>query len=102
MPSRRATRQVVSPSGTSVAVEARGDVFIASIDSGAHARNLTNTPALAERTVSWSADGSRVGYLSEASGEYQFIVRAADGTTPTACAPVCATGTLRSRLSAVR
>ena len=39
-----------------------------------------NTPALAERTVSWSADGSRVGYLSEASGEYQFVVRAADGT----------------------
>ncbi len=64
----------------SIAVEARGDVFIASTDSSARARNLTNTPALAERTVSWSADGSRVGYMSEASGEYQFVVRAADGS----------------------
>jgi tricorn protease len=80
MPSRRAVRQAVSPAGTSVAVEARGDVFIAPTDSGGRARNLTNTPALAERTVSWSADGSRVAYLSEASGEYQLIVRAADGS----------------------
>src|SRR4029079_9683741 len=64
MPARRAVRQALSPSGTSVAVEARGDVFIAATDSGARARNLTNTPALAERTVSWSADGSRVAYLS--------------------------------------
>ena len=80
MPSRRATRQVVSPSGTNVAVEARGDVFITSTDSGAKARNLTNTPALAERTVSWSTDGSRVAYLSEASGEYELVIRAADGS----------------------
>ena len=83
MPARRAARQVPSPSGTSVAVEARGDVFIAPTDSGARARNLTNTPALAERTVSWSADGSRVAYLTEASGEYQLVVRAADGSGQT-------------------
>ena len=57
--------------------------FIAPTDSGARARNLTNTPALAERTVSWSADGSRVAYLSEASGEYQLVVRAADGSGQT-------------------
>src|SRR5262249_39266581 len=46
------------------------------------ARNLTNTPGVAERDPSWSPDGKRVAYLSDESGEYVLHIRDARGEGP--------------------
>ena len=59
--------------GTRVALEARGEIFIkASGDQGA--RNLTRSAAAHDRNPAWSADGSQLAWLSDASGEYQLFV----------------------------
>jgi tricorn protease len=61
-----------------VAVGARGEALV--FDPAKNeARNLTQTPGVAERYPTLSPDGRRVAYFSDESGEYQLHVRAADG-----------------------
>ncbi|MSR62192.1 MAG: peptidase S41 [Planctomycetes bacterium] len=66
------------PSGKRVLVSARGDVWSVPAKDGSP-RNLTRTSGVAERDGSWSADGKWVAYLSDASGEYEVVLAAADG-----------------------
>ena len=68
----------VSPSGTHVAIEARGDIWTAPVKEGTP-RNLTHSSGTAERSPAWSPDGRWIAYLSDATGEYEIYVTQSDG-----------------------
>lgn len=69
----------ISPTGMRAVFEARGEVFTVPAENGV-VRNLTRTTGSAERTPMWSPDGRWIAYFSDASGEYEITVRAADGS----------------------
>ncbi len=68
----------VSPTGKRAVVEFRGEIVTVPAKKG-DARNLTRTPGVHERSPSWSPDGSKIAYFSDASGEYALVVEAQDG-----------------------
>ncbi len=68
----------VSPSGARAAFEFRGEIVTVPAEKG-DPRNLTQTPAVHERSPIWSPDGKSIAYFSDASGEYELHVRAQDG-----------------------
>ncbi len=69
----------ISPSGKQAVLEARGEVFSLPAEHGV-VRNLTRTSGIAERHPEWSPDGKRIAYFSDRSGEYELVVRPADGS----------------------
>jgi tricorn protease len=71
----------ISPTGARILVEAHGDIFTLPAEKG-DTRNLTRTPASAERDPAWSPDGKSIAYFSDASGEYQLYLRDQDGLRP--------------------
>ncbi len=71
----------ISPTGARAVFEARGDIFTAPAEKG-DIRDLTNTPGVAERDPSWSPDGTKIAYFSDASGEYALHLRAQNGLGP--------------------
>jgi len=68
----------IGPSGKRLLVSARGDVWSVPAKEGSP-RNLTRTSGVAERDGTWSPDGKWVAWLSDASGEYEVVLAAADG-----------------------
>ncbi len=68
----------LSPSAKRAVIEARGELFSVPAEKG-DVRALTNTPGARERDPVWSPDGKWIAFLSDASGEYQAHVIAADG-----------------------
>ena len=68
----------VSPSGKRAVVEFRGEIVTVPAEKG-NVRHLTETPGIHERSPSWSPDGKRIAYFSDASGEYQLHVRSSEG-----------------------
>ncbi len=68
----------ISPSGARALFEARGEIFTAPAEKG-DCRNLTGTPAAAERDPAWSPDGRWIAYFSDASGEYELELREPTG-----------------------
>jgi len=72
---------VSSPTGVRAAFEARGDIFTVPAKKG-DARNLARTDGVHERYPAWSPNGSRIAYLSDASGEYQLMIQDQMGTKP--------------------
>lgn len=64
----------ISPSGIRAVFEAHGDIFTVPAKKG-DIRNITRTPSIHERYPSWSPDGKWIAYLSDASGEYQLMLR---------------------------
>jgi tricorn protease len=68
----------LSPSGVRVAFEAHGEILTAPAEKG-DIRNLTSSPAVAERDPAWSPDGQSVAYFSDESGEYQLHIRSQRG-----------------------
>jgi tricorn protease len=69
--------QSISPSAKRVAFAARGEIFTVPAEQG-NTRNLSRTPSARELDVEWSPDGSRIAYLSDASGSYELYVRPSD------------------------
>jgi tricorn protease len=64
----------LSPTGVRAVFEARGEILTVPAEKG-DARNLTNSPGVADRDPAWSPDGKRVAYFSDESGEYLLHVR---------------------------
>jgi tricorn protease len=71
----------VSPGGERVAIVARGDVFSVPVEHGI-TRNLTQSSSAHEREAAWSADGKRLAYVSDRSGEEEIYVQSQDGSDP--------------------
>jgi len=71
----------LSPTGTRAAFEARGDIFTVPSEKGDF-RNLTQSSGAHDRGPTWSPDGTRIAWLSDASGEYQLMIGEPTGVTP--------------------
>jgi tricorn protease len=68
-----------SPTGKRAVFQARGDVFTVPAEFGP-VLNLTRSSGSAERYPRWSPDGKTLAYWSDRSGEYELMLRPADGT----------------------
>ena len=68
----------LSPSGARAVFEAWGEIFTVPTDKG-DVRNLTRSPAVADRDPSWSPDGKSIAYFSDESGEYALTIRDQSG-----------------------
>lgn len=68
----------LSPTGQRAVFEAHGEIFTVPAEKG-DIRDLTRTPAVAERDPAWSPDGKSIAYFSDESGEYALHVRAQEG-----------------------
>jgi tricorn protease len=64
----------LSPKGARAVFEARGEIFSVPTDKG-DVRNLTRSPAVADRDPSWSPDGKSIAYFSDERGEYELVIR---------------------------
>lgn len=69
----------LSPSGKRIILEARGDIFTVPVEHG-DVRNLTQTPAAADRRPVWSPEGDKVVWFSDEGHQgYRLIVADQDG-----------------------
>lgn len=68
----------ISPSGVRAVFEAWGEIFTVPTDKG-DIRNLTHSPAVADRDPAWSPDGKSIAYFSDESGEYELCIRDQNG-----------------------
>src|SRR5438309_5071561 len=68
----------ISPSGARAVFEAWGEIFTVPTDKG-DIRDLTRSPAVADRDPSWSPDGKSIAYFSDESGEYELCIRDQNG-----------------------
>ncbi len=71
----------LAPGGKRAAIIARGDLFTVPAEKGA-ARNLTQSSGAHDREAAWSADGSKIAFISDASGEDQLYLVDQKGETP--------------------
>ena len=69
---REVTEQAVSPDGKTLAVIARGEVFVRSTEEGRPTRRVTFTPGR-ERGLAWSPDNRVLYFASDDSGTSQIV-----------------------------
>jgi tricorn protease len=67
--------QNLATNGKTLTLEARGEVFLVSLDGKSRPVNLTGTPGARERLPVLSPDGSRVAYVSDQEGNYDLYVK---------------------------
>ena len=75
---RRIQNFGISPTGARAVFEAWGEIFTVPTDKG-DIRNLTHSPAVADRDPAWSPDGKSIAYFSDESGEYELCIRDQNG-----------------------
>jgi tricorn protease len=68
----------LSPAGERALIVARGDVMTLPLEHGV-TRNLTRSSGSHDREASWSADGQRVVYVSDSSGEEEVWLEDQNG-----------------------
>jgi tricorn protease len=68
----------ISPTGARAVFEAHGEIITVPAEKG-DARNITNSPAVADRSPAWSPDGKSIAYFSDASGQYELKIDNQDG-----------------------
>jgi tricorn protease len=68
----------LSPTGARAVFEAWGEIFTVPTDKG-DIRNITRSPAVADRDPAWSPDGKSIAYFSDESGEYELAIRDQSG-----------------------
>jgi tricorn protease len=68
----------ISPTGARAVFEAWGEIFTVPTDKG-DIRNITHSPAVADRDPAWSPDGKFIAYFSDESGEYDLAIRDQNG-----------------------
>ena len=66
---RQVSEAVLSPDGKTMAVIARGEVFVRSTEEGRPTRRVTNTYGR-ERDLTWSPDGRVLYFSSDEDGQY--------------------------------
>jgi tricorn protease len=71
----------ISPSGVRAVFEAHGDIFTVPAHHG-DVRDITSSPAVADRDPAWSPNGRWIAYFSDRSGEYTLDVRDQKGLEP--------------------
>ena len=71
----------LSPTGKRAVFAARGELFSAPVEKGA-TRALHPTPGAHEKWPAWSPDGSRIAFISDASGEEEIHIAPASGSGP--------------------
>ena len=74
----------LSPDGKRVLMVARGDIFSLPAEKGPVV-HVSPSPGSHEREAEWSPDGSRIAWISDASGEYQIYIAPADNMTDATC-----------------
>jgi PKD repeat protein len=71
-----------SPDAAKIAVDDRNDILVVTLADGSVA-NLTNSAAIDHSAV-WSADGSRIAFVSDRDGQPElYVMNAADGSNVT-------------------
>jgi len=68
----------LSPTGARAVMEAWGEIFTIPTDKG-DIRNITRSPAVADRDPAWSPDGKSIAYFSDEPGEYELQIRGQNG-----------------------
>jgi tricorn protease len=68
----------ISPTGQRAVFEAHGEILTVPGEKG-DVRNITRTPAVAERDPAWSPDGNWIAYFSDESGNYALHISPQDG-----------------------
>jgi tricorn protease len=71
----------ISPTGKRAVFEAHGEILTVPAEKG-DVRNLTRSPAVADRDPAWSPDGKWIAYFSDRSGEYALELRDQSGLEP--------------------
>ncbi|HEX5625329.1 MAG TPA: S41 family peptidase [Saprospiraceae bacterium] len=71
----------IGPDGNRALFTARGELFTVPAKNGA-TRNLTESSGSHERNAAWSPNGKYIAYISDATGEDEIYMKAADGSSP--------------------
>ncbi len=74
----------LSPDGKRLLAVVRGDIFSLPAEHGPVV-NISRSPGSHEREAVWSPDGSRIAWISDASGEYQIYTAPSGDMTKATC-----------------